>query len=177
MIAHGGAKSSYLLVSENTTTDLINAYFFLGYYTDKVVAEYNTMSNINGGHGIAPKTNNSNWSIRKNTAVTGMNTSGAIWIDTYPTTTNMDVSFNNIKDAGIAFQVGLEKSVYGPVYSYRNTYEGKVEVLNYVGSGPVSFTQDTINNEYIQKMTYSGGGIPTPSSPKAPNPPTRLLIQ
>jgi hypothetical protein len=89
----------------------------------------------------------------------------------------MDVSFNNIKDADTAIQVGLEKSVYGPVYSYRNTYEGKVEVLNYVGSGPVTFTQDTINNEYIPKMTYSGDGIPTPRSSIAPDPPKNLLIR
>jgi Putative Ig domain len=163
MIANGGSKSTNVLVSENTTDDLINAYFFLGYYTDKVVAEYNTMSNINGGHGIAPKMNNSNWSIRKNTAITGMNTSGAIWIDTYPTTSNMDVSFNNIKDSGISFQVGMETSGYGPVYSYRNTYVGKVEVLNSVNSAPVSFIQDTINNS-------------NPPLPLAPSPPTKILI-
>jgi hypothetical protein len=160
MMSNGETKSNYILFSENTCDTVNGGYCFLGYYTNKVVAEYNTLQNMTNAHGIAPKMNNTYWSIRKNTAITNMNTSGSIWIDTYATTNNMDISFNNINDADVALEMGLEPSGYSPVYSYRNTYQGTVNVLNY-SSGTISFIQDIIINANTPKITYSGGSTPT----------------
>lgn len=173
MISNSSVKGSNKLISENTCNDMINAYCVLGYYSDKVVVEYNTMSNMRGKHGIGPKINVSNWSIRKNTAVTGMNTLNVLWLGLgagsggSPISSDMDISFNNIKaSSGTALSIGAEGPVYGPVYSYRNTYMGKVVVLHSVGSAPVSFVQDTMSNP------------PSPlPSPLSPNPPKNLQIQ
>jgi hypothetical protein len=173
MISNSSVKGSNKLISENTCNDMINAYCVLGYYSDKVVVEYNTMSNMRGKHGIGPKMNVSNWSIRKNTAVTGMNTLNVLWLGLAtasggsPISSDMDISFNNIRpSSGSAVSIGQEGPVYGPVYSYKNTYIGKVEVLHSVGSTPVSFVQDTMSNP----------PSPPPST-LPPNAPTKLSIE
>jgi Putative Ig domain len=166
MISNGGdTRGTNKLISENTCNDMTHAYCLLGYSSDKVVVEYNTMTNMTGKHGIAPKANVSNWSIRKNTAVTGMNTLNVLWLGLATGANgalsfNMDISFNNIKaSSGTALSVGAEGPVYGPVYSYNNTYMGKVIVLHTDGSTPVSFVQDTMSN------------------PPRPAPPIKLLIK
>src|SRR5574343_131110 len=162
MITNGGTQGSYFLFSENTSDTGTAAYWLLGYYTNKVVVECNTFRNWNSGsHLIGPKMNNRNWSIRSNVAVDGItDIDGVVWIDTYVTTSNIDVSFNNIKSTGNCFNVGLETNNYGPVYSYRNTYQGPIVVYNYDGSTEVSFTNDIIINANTPKITYSGGGTP-----------------
>jgi hypothetical protein len=163
MISNSGTVGANKLYSENTCNDMVNAYFIIGYSTSKAVVEYNTMSNFSesgaNSHGIGPKSTNHDWSIRKNTAVTNMTTRGSIHINTYVPAAcyNFDISFNNIKDAGYALATGLELSGYGPVWSYRNTYQGSVQILRYTGASVMSFYRDI----HIGSYSYSGGGTPT----------------
>jgi hypothetical protein len=162
MITNGGTKSNYMLFSENTTDTGRSAYWLLAYYTNKVVVEYTKIKNWSAGsHIIGPKMNNTNWSIRSNTAIDNVtDVDGVIWIDTYATTNNFDISFNNIKCTGVALSMGLENTNYRPVYSYRNTYQGSIEVMNY-SSGTISFVRDIIINSNNPKISYSGGASPT----------------
>lgn len=147
-------KGSYFVAQDNAFNDIHHAYGILGYDSDKVLIENNTLSAFNEGgygvstHGIGPKMNNSYWSIRGNYSY-NMNTAGSVWVDTYTDTNNIEISFNRLLDSGLPLWVGQEPVDYGKLISFRNTYVGgTVQVSNLTNSrGPVTFSYDVIVNE------------------------------
>lgn len=148
MIANGGSKSNYVAFIDNVFSDFVGggSYGILGYYSDKVLVERNTFTNLTDGSSkaIGPKMNNALWFIRDNRVNMG-GTGDGIWIDTYPTTTNIEVSYNLSRSNGNSFWLGQETGGYGNVESYRNTYVGNVVVDN-LTANTTSFTADIIIN-------------------------------
>lgn len=162
MISNGGAKSNYVAFIGNTFSDFIggSAYGILGYYADKVLVQGNTFSNMTDSStkAIGPKMNNEYWFIRDNRINLGGLGDG-IWIDTYPTTGNIEASYNLSVSNGNAFWLGQETGGYGDVESYRNTYVGSVVVDN-LTAGTTSFEADVVVNSSgsVDHIDRSGAG-------------------
>jgi len=153
MITRSG-KGSYFVAQDNTFSDIHHGYAILGYDSDKVLIEGNTLHDFNEGgyggstHGIAPKTNNSYWFIRGNYTY-NMNNAGSVWINTYSYTSDIEISFNRLFNSGEPLGIGLEPADYGRVFSYRNTYVGGTVLVKFLTNnrGPVSFAYDVIVND------------------------------
>ncbi len=164
MIANGGSKSNYVAFVNNTFSDFVGggAYGILGYYADKTLVQGNTFTNLTDSStkAIGPKMNNGYWFIRDNRINLGGSGDG-VWIDTYPTTGNIEVSYNLARSNGNAFWAGQETNGYGTIESYRNTYIGDVVVDNLSGSGPVTFNADVIVNSSTNPnhIDASGGSV------------------
>lgn len=162
MIANGGAKSNYVAFVNNTFSDFIggSAYGILGYYADKTLVQGNTFTNLTNSStkAIGPKMHNEYWFIRDNRINLGGSGDG-IWIDTYPTTGNIEVSYNLSRSDGNAFWLGQETGGYGNVESYRNTYVGAVVVDN-LTANTTSFEADVIvnNSGSVDRIDRSGAG-------------------
>jgi hypothetical protein len=150
MIANNNTKGSHWAFIDNQFTGIHTVgYGILGYYTDRVLVTGNRFSDFTAGDSkaIGPKTNNSMWFIRDNRI--NMANGQGIWVDTYATTRDIEISYNLVQmAAGQALWVGQELATYGAITSLRNTYiGGSVLVDNLVGSsGPVSFDRDVIVN-------------------------------
>lgn len=148
MISNGGSKSNYVCFVNNTFQDFVGggAYGILGYYADKVLVQGNTFTNLTDSStkAIGPKMNNEYWFIRDNRINLGGSGDG-IWIDTYSTTGNIEVSYNLSRSSGNAFWLGQETGGYGNVESYRNTYVGLVDVDN-LTANTTSFEADIVIN-------------------------------
>lgn len=163
MISNGGSKSNYIAFVDNTFSDFVGgtAYGILGYYADKVLVERNMFTNITASDskGVGPKMNNSYWFIRDNRM--SVPNGQAIWVDTYPTTGNVEASYN-LARGDMALWVGQEIGGWGSFESYRNTYDGTVELSNFT-VGPASFNSDVIVNSSgsANHIDYSGGMTPS----------------
>lgn len=163
MISNGGAKSNYVAFVDNTFSDFVGgtAYGILGYYADRVLVERNTFTNITASDskGVGPKMNNALWFIRDNRL--NVQNGQAIWVDTYPTTQQIEASYNLARGAK-ALWVGQETTGWGAFESYRNTFVGQVELSNF-NTGPASFTSDIIVNASgnANHIDYAGGQTPT----------------
>lgn len=114
MIANGGSKSNHIAFVGNTFSDFIGgtAYGILGYWADKVLVERNTFTNITASDskGVGPKMNFSYWYIRDNRF--NIPNGQAIWIDTYPTVNNVEVSYN-LARGSMALWIGQETGGWG----------------------------------------------------------------
>lgn len=148
MIANGGAKTNYVAFVDNVFSNFVggSAYGILGYYADNVLVQRNSFANMTDSttKAIGPKMNNEYWFIRDNRVNLGGSGDG-IWIDTYSTTGNIEVSYNLSRSNGNAFWLGQETGGYGNVESYRNTYVGAVVVDN-LTANTTSFSADVIVN-------------------------------
>jgi len=122
MSRNNGSYSNYVFMSHNTVSASNGYDLFLGYATNKFVAENNTLNNING-NGFYAKINNANWSIRANTGLQG-NTGPLYDIDGYSTSNNIEIAWNNFKSAGDGANMGLTPTTaIGNVWQYRNTWQ------------------------------------------------------
>lgn len=163
MIANGGAVSNHVVFVGNTFRNYVGgtAYGILGYYVNKCLVEGNVFTNItpSDSKGVGPKMNNTHWYIRNNRI--DIANGQAIWVDTYPTTANIESAYN-LARGDMALWVGQETTGWGAFESYRNTYDGTVQLSNF-NAGPASFDADVIINSSVaaNHIDYSGGQTPT----------------
>lgn len=157
MLTRNG-KGSRVVVQDNEFYDAQHGYAVLGYDSHKVLVENNILHDFNEGggyggntHGIGPKEATTYWFIRGNRSYR-MNTAGSIWVmasnGPEGSSGDIEISYNNINDAGKALWLGQQTVDYGKMYSFRNTYiGGVVEVSNLTGTrGPIYFSRDVIVN-------------------------------
>lgn len=152
MSRNNGSYSNYVFMSHNTVSAANGYDLFLGYATNKFVAENNTISNADG-NGFYAKINNQNWSLRANTGLVG--NKGPLYdIDGYSTSNNIEISWNNYKSAGDGANMGLTPSTpIGNVWQYRNTWQvGQHYIANM-----------TVQNLVVANdvMTFSGTSAST----------------
>ena len=150
MSRRAGGYSNYIFMSHNTYLHLNGYVAFLGYSTNKVVAEFNTINNNTLGEGFYAKINNKNWSIRANTGLAG-NSRPLFGIDGYSTSDNIEVCWNNYKSSGDGALLGLTPDTpIGNVWLYRNTWQVADQRVANV----------TVNNLVVAKdvVTYTNSG-------------------
>lgn len=151
MISRGGSLGSNYSIIGNTFQHVHDVgYGVLGYFSKNVLVQGNTCTDftVNDSKCIGPKEGTQRWFIRDNRIY--MAAGQGIWIDGSNTgstyTQDIEVSYNLVKmGSGLAFWLGQANVTYGPVTSFRNTYDGgSVEVDNLTSGGPVTFTNDII---------------------------------
>lgn len=137
--------SNYVFAVGNIFNNLPAHDFFLAYFVNKFVAERNVITNC-GGHGFYAKTNNTNWSIRFNTGLTG-NTAELCSVDAYATADNIEICWNNYKSTGSGYILGPNhpaSASIGTVWSYRNTWQIANQLRDGVTVGNLVVINDVI---------------------------------
>jgi hypothetical protein len=151
MISRGASMGSNYSIIGNTFQHVHDVgYGVLGYFSNNVLVQGNTCNDFTSSDDkcIGPKEGTQRWFIRDNRIY--MSAGQGIWIDGSNTnstyTKDIEVSYNLVKVAsGLTFWLGQANVAYGPVTSFRNTYDGApVEVDNLTSGGPVSFSNDII---------------------------------
>jgi Putative Ig domain len=152
MIDRGTSMGSNYSIVGNTFQHVHDVgYGLLGYYSSYVLVQGNTCTDFTSSDDkcIGPKEGTQYWFIRDNRI--NMASGQGIWIDASITgsstpTHDVEVSYNLVQVAsGYTFWLGQAAVPYGPVTSFRNTYDGSpVEVDNLTSGGPVTFTNDII---------------------------------
>lgn len=155
---------SRISFTHNVIEGTLNHDIFLGYDTNKGVFSDNTISN-NRWHGCYLKINNSNWSIRNNTGLTGnidsaasgtTDADGIATFDGYETTNNVEVCWNNWKSTGRGLSYDRTPAVtITNIYSYRNTWQIKSHQVWNMTVNPLSVRNDVV--QYTDALANSHG--------------------
>ncbi|WP_155999842.1 putative Ig domain-containing protein [Thioalkalivibrio sulfidiphilus] len=141
-----GGSGQYTSIQDNYAYESCG-YWLLGYVSPKTLVENNTiLSDI--PLPIGPKHGIQNWTIRGN-RIDGQTTRGAIWIQDFSTSGDIEINFNLIQmrnPDGVAIKL-LSSDPSGPINVYRNTFIGHVTVDNLTSTkGPFRFNNNVIIN-------------------------------
>lgn len=159
----------YMAIQDSTFNDLNHGAGIKLYETHKMVVENNILSNIRDTtgadsiEGVAVKGNTSKVYVRQNiihdVPARGIGGNNDI-------TTDSEYLYNYIYNAlENAIEVNQD-SVAQRIYIYRNTFVGRVQVLNATSSsGPFYFDNNVIINNDSGTHIYCGGGVNGCSSP------------
>lgn len=158
-IFFNGGSGQYAHVVGNETLSGTTGYLLLGYNTQSVLVE----NNITGDDiplPIGPKDDIVNWTIRGNTITNSSAGTGAVWLQEYGHSENVEICFNYIQMAatdGMAVSI-LGDAACGAVQVHRNTIVGHVEAWNLDSNkGPWTFAKNIIinNSAEADKITRS----------------------
>lgn len=160
------AAASYKLIKDNTFDTASGSWAHLkSYSTNKAVHDGNTYRN-GMTEGLAVKGNDQYVSIRNN-SFDGAFEAGSI-NGNWASCNNLDISFNNVLNAANdydtsiygALTINYNNDANGPVYIYRNTFEGTVTARFATSDdGPFHLYNNVIINENADKDVPDGSYI------------------
>lgn len=162
-----GVLGNYWVIQDSTFDDLDHGATIKIYQLNKLLIENNRISNqqdsLNTGaiEGIALKQDVVRPTIRGNTIhdVPARAIGGNMHSQVF-TSFGYEILFNNIYNAsGNAIELNQNGSV-GVIYTYRNTFQGRVALLNSTSTtGPFYFSNNVIvNNDNTTDHIVCGGG-------------------